>query len=283
MSLYQKHEFYDRGTAQLHDGEDLDSRRQICVNSYDRDDPDSSTSSRFQITMERTIKLKKIRLEAASIPLACPVFSVTDGLGNLQPLDLWFEEQAGGGELSAAIPLKVNYSASSFATDMTALMTAASANALTYTVTYDTETMKLTFASTGNFRFRWDLGSYPAEGLGFGRTDSPTAYSNSITSTGIVYFQNDPIIGIRLEGLETCTIDASGNPMTFMLVADGAPGTIMHYRANREFNQWLVLRTQPQVRTLTVSYWRHAKGQLLPMNGLDNQLIISYIPSDGYE
>ena len=141
MSLYGASENHNDEVVKLLKENEFDTRRLLILNSYDRDDVYSTTSSRFQITLERTVKIKKLRLESAVIPLAAPVLSTTDALGNIVALSVAFQEQAGGGELTVAIPLKVNYTASNFATDMSTLMTAASANALTYTVTYDSETM----------------------------------------------------------------------------------------------------------------------------------------------
>ena len=283
MSLYGAMQNQNEDVAKLIKEDEFDTRRLLVLNSYDRDDVYNTTSSRYQVTLQRAVKIKKIRLESAVIPLACPVLSDTDSLGNLVALQVAFQEQAGGGELTVDIPLKINYSASAFATDMSALMTAASANALTYTVTYDSEKMKLTFASTGNFRFNWNSTPYPSECMGFGRVNTPTAYSNSITSTGIVYFSQDPLIGCKIHGLGDCSTDASGASQTFVLSVSSPPGTVYDFRANSQYNMWLSFPTEPQVRTITVSFWRHAKGRLLYMGGCDNQLILSYIPADGYQ
>lgn len=118
------------------------------INSKDR--ITGGTSSNF------TVKLGKAYSNVKSIELIGYHVANTIYTINTNNQNLRYIENTGANTINVVIPNK-NYSASQLATELSTLMTANTANSITYTVTYDQQTMKFTFtASTNNFYLHFD-------------------------------------------------------------------------------------------------------------------------------
>lgn len=272
--------------ASVSEKDELGTRKILWVDSFDRQNPTSTTPARYTIELGRALKMKKIRLEAVVMPLDWPIMSDTDGSGNTIAVSVPFQEQAGGGVVSIDIPLKTVYPISDLCTDLSSLMTAASPNSYTYTVTADENTMRMTFAATGNFRLAWSAttGHYANYCLGFAHVHTDTAYGTSITSPYSYFFGEDAAAFLTVSGVPPGVIDSGQFAFTFMVPLVGNPGDIMYYSVNENgFDQWIVLNTVPRLAQLNITWFRLGGNQLLPLayGGLDHQIAFSYVEEEG--
>ena len=122
----------------------IGNRYLLTINSFDRI---NGTPDNYRIQFSNTIKgIKNLRLESCAIPMSWPAFDGTT---------VYFPLSEDGVTIT-----KVYYplgwpDTTTFASTTAALLTAASPNLYTYTVTYDADTLGFTITSTGNFSFLW--------------------------------------------------------------------------------------------------------------------------------
>ena len=157
------------------------------VNSANRESY-SNSSSDFTCSLSQSFqKVKSIKLIGYYI--ANTIYTINDY--NYQ---LTYVENAGTDSITISIPKKV-YTTSQLATELGTLMTANTLNAITYTVTYDTQTYKFTFtASTSDFYFDYTHLTYGCfRELGFDVNYTGTA-SSSVTSSNMVRLDNNFIL-----------------------------------------------------------------------------------------
>ena len=140
--------------------------RLVSINSSDRI---YGSSSDFKVLLtDSIISLRRFRLLSACVP-----YSFYD-IGNAS--FFIFEEQAGGGQVLIQFP-PGNYTPATLATELTMAMTSSSPNGYTYSVVFDTSTLKYDISvlvGGGNFRILWTtMYNYPSAHGIYGKNNVP--------------------------------------------------------------------------------------------------------------
>lgn len=191
------------------------SRRYIHVTS--RDDP-NGTAARFRVPISGRLSFDELSLSQAFIP---------NNFYNLYD-SITFEEQLGGGPVTITLPDGIyrifDDPASNFQPALKLILDTNSPNGLTYTVTFNETTQKITVSSTGNFRFLNidPLTNITYRSMGYNATNLPVtqAFAASQVSTGSVNFLAGISNGIRVRIKNLPYVGESStnnNYFTFML------------------------------------------------------------------
>lgn len=183
------------------------------------------TSSNFQITLDDSLNINNVKLLNARIPVT---WYNIDSLNNT----ILFNE--GAGNLTATLPLG-NYNITDLTSELKIQLDSAGLD--TYTVTYDSKTMKMTISSSGTFSLLFNTSSSEIwEILGFNKTDTNIASShvgnNVIDLIRIKYIQIIvPELGIIGHSTKT------NQQYTFLIPVNENRSDIIHYFDNNDFNQ----------------------------------------------
>jgi len=148
----------------------------------------SSSSSYFTVDLSQTYQnVKSVRLIGYHI--ANTIYTINEYNNNLR-----YVENSGNDTISVTLTKK-NYTASQLASEIASVMTTNTQNAITYTVSYNSSTMKYTFtADSSNFYFDFNgLNNSCHRQLGFSSTYTGSA-SSSVTSSNIIRLDHDFIL-----------------------------------------------------------------------------------------
>ena len=256
-------------------------RKYLFVDSSDRFKGSSDTFA-FNIP-NGLIRVSSLRLDSCVIPYT--FYDVTDESFIL------FEEQAGGGQISATIPSQ-HYSPVDLGTAVQAALNASSPNGQVYTVTYNPDTLKYTISSTGNFRLLWTTAvqfpneyNYMSYFLGFvGLTinniqDPDSAYALSFTSTAAAVIASD-YLWINFGNMfPTRTETTNGSQLSFTIPINA------NFGEKIIFNRYIGYDQEVSVGASGVSF-TNASIQILSqdrrrinLNGAQCSFVFSYTTS----
>ena len=153
-------------------------KKLLLVNSKDRSDL-SYSSSDFNVQFNRAFQnIRSVQL--LSYEIANTIYNINNNNNKLK-----FTENTGASTIIATLT-NGSYSSSSLASHIASVMTANTANGITYTTVYQSTTFKfLTIASILNFRFDFTNAYNPYLQMGYDEGQI-TSYATTSTSTNAI-------------------------------------------------------------------------------------------------
>lgn len=260
-------------------------KQYIQIDSFDRSDPNDSTSN-FKLDLPMQIERPRyFRLESLSLPISFYQFN--------EYTVIPFQEQLGGGILLANVA-PGSYDVNTIAPMLKSAFDSASANGYSYTVTYDQQFNKITISTTGNFLLYFSysntLGpSYyvPSYELGW-NANSPVPYSSdpsllndttfglTHTSTGTADMNPYSYIFLAIQPLGTRYFSTRNISTTFVIPIDTFFGSILNYTNNSEFENLIQIPNNgASFATFKIQFLDYY-GNPLNFRGNEVSFVLSY-------
>lgn len=233
------------------------------LDSRNRHNLDDTDSNQFTIDVGSFDgPVRSIELLSAEIPNTAYVFTSENN-------DILFNE--GAGTLTATIS-PGTYSVAEIETELKTKLDAA--GTLTYTVSFDEPTKKLTISATGAFTLQFSQPASPYKELGWNNVDTVSASSHTAPNSINLAGENAWFISIRDFAQAGLQGGKSANGFTYKVPVNVSYGDIVFYtrlsgmdqqitQANTGFNQ-------PVLFVQLVDY----RGQLIDLQGRDWSFMI---------
>jgi hypothetical protein len=187
---------------------------------------DSGTYDHFVVTVSEQVQYSTVKLMEVTIPQSFYTFNTSNNTIT------YFET---GTPTTAVIP-PGNYTASALATEIAAIMTAASQNSTTYTVVYNTNQNTYTISGSANFKLLFSYTNSPWYRLGFNNAD--TASGSSFSSPNSVDLAPDTYVYLQIEGLGVPKLQSARNqqiPAHFAISLNGNSYTVSSLTLNSDY------------------------------------------------
>lgn len=219
------------------------------------------SSSNFNIILDEPIKVDEVRLLHSRIPVT---WYNIDSFNN----NILFNE--GAGNLTATIPVG-NYAISELVSEIKTQMDIVGSD--TYTVTYNTKTMKLTIASTGTFSLLFNTSTSEIwEMIGFTKTN--TSVGASHTGTNVIDLVRIKYIQIIIAELGLFGRSTNTNyEYTFIIPVTENRSDILHFNDENNFNQ--LQRLNGRIVNNMNIILRDQKNRTINLNGSEISILIA--------
>lgn len=208
---------------------------------------------KFRIQMQYPILYcNSVRLLAASIPNSLYVFNTTNSTGIRVNNNIDFID-SGGIQISCAIT-PGTYDIGSLMTEIKTQMEIVSVD--TYTLTFNTSTLKLTITSTSAlFNLLWLTGTHSSTNcyyeLGFNQTNTGAGLTHISPRT--ITISGPPNIFIQIQQFRNVLHDSQTFTATFCVPMDVEYGEYKYFKENNEFITLIPLSNFKNISFLDVS------------------------------
>lgn len=153
-----------------------------------------------------------------------------------------------------------NYSATSFISALGTAMTAVSPNAQTYTVTYSSNTNKITISSTGTFQV---ISATMSAVIGINPSTLPTALATTYTPTLGINLSGPTRIFIHCNRTNDTYVQGSRSGVILPLIVNAGPYEVITAGPNHDWGHTL---GGDSISSISLSL-RDQAGNLIDMNG----------------
>jgi len=230
---------------------------QLLIDSRDRQNYDNTESTNCIINNTYIQPIKQIKLIHAIIPNTHYLFDSNNST-------ITFQESAG--DLTATI-IPGNYSTTQLTAHLKVILDAA--GLLTYTVTYNDITNKLTISATGNVTLKFSENNSPWKELGFNNSD--TSSSSSHISPNSIDISNIKYINIHIDGLKYNVMSTSNQYASFIIPINVQNNIENYFNINTNFCNYITTYDS-YLSQFHIKLTRD-NNKTLNLNGSDYQLL----------
>ena len=276
--IIQKPEDVQEEIDDYHKKRKIEKEDYLVIDSRSRNQDSFPEPNDYQVELANEYRdILEIELLSANIPKSSY---------NINSANNTIHFDVGGTEYTASVS-SGNYDITTLLTDLETAMNAAGSG-VTFTVTEDTKTNKITIAGTGAFDLLFNGGTEPignqtrtvykessiGYNLGFRRTDLTGNTTYTAQSIYNIKGENYVLLYIKqLENLETSDINYNNISQSFTKInLDTDYNTVKFYSKNGDYKSHIIFKEPLQKLSQMIIRFYNYNGSLYDFNGLEHSL-----------